>query len=57
MTFELKGAADLIGENPFPLVGGQAALYVKARHQTGTVRDTPMQQGLAANPYPLKLSL
>ena len=37
VSFELKGDADLIGENPFPLIGGQAALYVKARHQAGTV--------------------
>ena len=32
VTFELDGEADLIGENPFPLIGGQAALYVKAGH-------------------------
>jgi beta-galactosidase len=37
VNFELGGPADLIGENPFPLIGGQAALYIKARHQTGTV--------------------
>ena len=37
VTFELEGEAELIGENPFPLIGGQAALFVKARHQTGTV--------------------
>lgn len=37
VTFELQGEADLIGENPFPLVGGQAALFVKARHQPGKV--------------------
>lgn len=38
VTFELEGEADLIGENPFPLIGGQAALYVKARHRSGTVK-------------------
>jgi len=37
VTFELEGEAELIGENPFPLIGGQAALFVKARHQTGPV--------------------
>ncbi len=37
VTFELEGEAELIGENPFPLVGGQAALYIKASHQPGTV--------------------
>jgi beta-galactosidase len=37
VTFELEGDAELIGENPFPLIGGQAALFVKARHQSGKV--------------------
>ncbi len=38
ITFEIDGPAELIGENPFPLVGGQAALFVKAGHQPGEVR-------------------
>jgi beta-galactosidase len=37
ITFELEGLAELIGENPFPMIGGQAALFLKARHQAGTV--------------------
>lgn len=37
VKFEIEGPADLIGENPFPLIGGQAALFIKARHQSGTV--------------------
>lgn len=37
VTFEIEGPAQLIGENPFALVGGQAALYVRAGHQAGTV--------------------
>jgi beta-galactosidase len=37
VTFELEGEAELIGENPFPLIGGQAALFLKARNQPGTV--------------------
>lgn len=36
--FELDGPAELIGENPFPLIGGQAALYIKAQQETGMVR-------------------
>lgn len=47
VEFEIDGEADLIGENPYPLIGGQAALYLKARHQPGSVtvwaksRDLP----------------
>ena len=37
VTFDVEGEADLIGENPFPLIGGQAALLVKARQQAGRV--------------------
>jgi hypothetical protein len=37
LSFEIDGPAELIGENPFALMGGQAALYVKARHEPGTV--------------------
>jgi beta-galactosidase len=46
VQFELIGEADLIGENPFPLVGGQAALYVKARHQPGQVIVRAQTAGL-----------
>lgn len=37
VAFEIDGPAELIGENPFALMGGQAALYVKATHEAGTV--------------------
>ena len=37
VSFEIEGPAELIGENPFALIGGQAALYVKAKHGAGTV--------------------
>ncbi len=37
VSFEIDGPAELIGENPFAMIGGQAALYVKAGHEPGTV--------------------
>jgi beta-galactosidase len=42
VSFEINGPAQLIGENPFALVGGQAALYIKAGKEAGmvTVRAT-----------------
>lgn len=33
----LEGEADLFGPNPFPLVGGQGAVYIRTRHQPGRV--------------------
>ena len=34
----LSGDAEIIGENPFALVGGQAALFLRAGQTAGTVR-------------------
>lgn len=37
ISFTLEGEGELIGENPFPIIGGQAALYIKATHTPGTI--------------------
>lgn len=37
VTFTVDGPGELIGENPFPLMGGQAAVYLKATHTPGVV--------------------
>jgi beta-galactosidase len=55
VTFELKGDADLVGENPFPLIGGQAALYVKAHHQAGTVLVTAQASGLPSKSVSIEI--
>jgi beta-galactosidase len=46
VEFKLIGEADLIGDNPFLLIGGQGALFVKARHQAGTVTVHARLKGL-----------
>ncbi len=40
IQFELEGPAELIGDNPFALVGGTGAIWIRAREQAGTVRLT-----------------
>jgi beta-galactosidase len=40
VEFALEGPADLIGDNPFSLVGGTGAVWVRARQQTGKVTLT-----------------
>ncbi len=40
IKFELQGPAELIGDNPFALVGGTGAVWIRAKEQTGTVRLT-----------------
>ncbi|MBE7157743.1 MAG: glycoside hydrolase family 2 protein, partial [Rhodospirillales bacterium] len=37
IRFELEGPADLIGDNPFGLIGGTGAIWIRAREQPGTV--------------------
>jgi beta-galactosidase len=48
VSFEIDGPAELIGENPFALVGGQAALYVKAKREAGVVTIRATTARLAA---------
>jgi beta-galactosidase len=40
IRFELTGPAELIGDNPFVLVGGQGAVWIRATEQPGKVRLT-----------------
>ena len=40
IAFTLEGPAELIGDNPFALIGGTGAVWIRAREQAGTVRLT-----------------
>ncbi len=40
IKFELEGPAELIGDNPFAVVGGTGAIWIRAKEQAGTVRLT-----------------
>jgi beta-galactosidase len=40
IAFTLEGPATLIGENPFSLVGGTGAIWIRAKEEPGTVRLT-----------------
>jgi beta-galactosidase len=40
VTFTLEGPATLIGDNPFSLVGGTGAIWIRAKEETGSVRLT-----------------
>ena len=37
IVFELEGPGELIGDNPFALVGGVGAVWIRSRQQPGTV--------------------
>jgi beta-galactosidase len=40
IKFELEGPAELIGDNPFALVGGTGAIWIRASEKAGTARLT-----------------
>ena len=38
IKFELEGPAEIIGDNPFSLIGGTGAIWIRAQEQSGKVR-------------------
>jgi beta-galactosidase len=55
VTFKISGPGELIGENPYPLVGGQAAVYVRATDQAGTVTVKAQIAGLPEAKVKIKI--
>jgi beta-galactosidase len=45
IKFTLEGPAEIIGDNPFALIGGTGAIWIRAKEQAGTARLT------ATHPY------
>jgi beta-galactosidase len=40
IKFELQGPAEIIGDNPFALIGGTGAVWIRAKEEAGTVKLT-----------------
>jgi beta-galactosidase len=40
IKFEIEGPAEIIGDNPFSLIGGTGAIWIRAKEQAGKVRLT-----------------
>jgi beta-galactosidase len=56
IRFELTGPAELIGDNPFALIGGTGAIWIRATEQPGTVRLTAHHPYLGAQSIELDLT-
>src|SRR5256885_1440260 len=56
IKFELEGPAELIGDNPFSLIGGTGAVWVRAKEQPGTVRLTATHPQLGTQTVEFQLS-
>ncbi|MFZ0296019.1 MAG: hypothetical protein WAL52_20575, partial [Candidatus Sulfotelmatobacter sp.] len=46
IKFDLEGPADIIGDNPFSLVGGTGAIWIRTREQAGKVSLTATHPSL-----------
>jgi beta-galactosidase len=56
IVFTLQGPAELIGDNPFSLVGGTGAVWIRAREQAGTVRLTAKHPRLGSQTVSIELT-
>ena len=56
IAFTLEGPAQLIGDNPFALVGGSGAVWIRTTEQAGTVRLTARHPVLGAQQIQLQVT-
>ncbi len=56
IVFKLEGPADLIGDNPFALIGGTGAVWIRAKQQPGTVRLTATHPRLGTQTIQITLT-
>jgi len=56
IRFELSGPAEIIGDNPFALVGGTGAIWIRAGEQPGKVRLTAHHPTLGAQHVDFELT-
>jgi beta-galactosidase len=56
IRFELTGPAELIGDNPFALIGGTGAIWIRATEQPGTVSLTAHHPNLGAQQVELEIT-
>jgi beta-galactosidase len=55
IAFTLEGPADLVGDNPFSLIGGTGAVWIRAREQAGTARLTAKHPRLGSQTIAIEL--
>jgi beta-galactosidase len=56
IKFDLEGPAELIGDNPFSLIGGTGAIWIRAKEQSGTVQLTATHPNLGPQRIALQIS-
>ena len=56
IKFELEGPAEIIGDNPFSLVGGTGAVWIRAQEEPGTARLTATHPRLGAQRVEIRIT-
>lgn len=56
IRFELDGPAEIIGDNPFALVGGTGAIWIRAKEQAGMARLTAHHPRLGRQQIEIRIS-
>ncbi|MGA8432565.1 MAG: glycoside hydrolase family 2 TIM barrel-domain containing protein [Candidatus Sulfotelmatobacter sp.] len=56
VKLELEGPAEIIGDNPFSLIGGTGAVWIRAKEQAGTVRLTATHPALGKQQIEIAVS-
>jgi len=56
IKFDLEGPAAIIGDNPFSLVGGTGAIWIRAKEEAGTARLTATHPRLGAQRIEIRIS-
>jgi beta-galactosidase len=56
VKFELEGPAEIIGDNPFALIGGTGAIWVRAKEKPGTIRLTAIHPQLGRQQVEIMLA-
>jgi beta-galactosidase len=56
IKFEIDGPAEIIGDNPFAVIGGTGAIWVRAKEQAGTVTLTAMHPVLGKQQVQFELT-
>ena len=56
LGLSIDGPGEIIGENPFGLVGGAGAVWIKTKQGSGTIRFSAKHQYLGAKEFQIRVS-
>jgi beta-galactosidase len=56
IKLDLEGPAEIIGDNPFALIGGTGAIWIRAKEEPGTVRLTATHPQLGAQQLRIEIA-